>query len=333
MPKTRDELCKHAIHTFMSNSYDIEYNLVSLTKNKSIKLQCYDIKIPRQIKLYDVDEYSDNGVHCPARTVYRIQEFTEDILEIDTLFNNYFNPYILRTDTPSSHRYAPSHKSSLQITVISIDNEYLIAHIQALYCNNHHPYPIESTSIPETIVDEAITVSLEIEHEPTDYYIGSNISENMDDTLARWSHGMILKATQLEFDLCNARNAYCDTLQILSETKLDTKYQDKYNRLKMLYDDNCQVVALLENDNRHYKQRYNKIKTECTKLKSQHVAAERLSTIITQFYKNTNTQEDCPVCYDNIIAEKLVVPMCGHFICSTCSKLCNCCPICRLEYI
>jgi hypothetical protein len=39
--------------------------------------------------------------------------------------------------------------------------------------------------------------------------------------------------------------------------------------------------------------------------------------------------EDCPVCYEPISTDKLVIPDCCHYICSTCSDRCNICPICR----
>ena len=54
-----------------------------------------------------------------------------------------------------------------------------------------------------------------------------------------------------------------------------------------------------------------------------------LKTIIKNLYENANKQEDCPVCYECIAADKLTVPECGHFICSSCSVQCSRCPMCR----
>ena len=44
-------------------------------------------------------------------------------------------------------------------------------------------------------------------------------------------------------------------------------------------------------------------------------------------------QEDCPVCYEKIDTNGLVVPGCSHFICAGCNERCNKCPICREDYV
>jgi hypothetical protein len=44
-------------------------------------------------------------------------------------------------------------------------------------------------------------------------------------------------------------------------------------------------------------------------------------------------QEECPVCYEKIETNGLVVPGCCHYICSGCNEQCNKCPICREDYV
>jgi len=42
--------------------------------------------------------------------------------------------------------------------------------------------------------------------------------------------------------------------------------------------------------------------------------------------------EDCSVCLEGIVPEKLHVSNCAHFICMSCSSRCTKCPICREKY-
>ena len=45
-----------------------------------------------------------------------------------------------------------------------------------------------------------------------------------------------------------------------------------------------------------------------------------------------NPRQDCPVCYEEIEPEKLIVPLCSHIICDTCVRKCDSCPLCRDTY-
>lgn len=53
--------------------------------------------------------------------------------------------------------------------------------------------------------------------------------------------------------------------------------------------------------------------------------------IISTMYESCPNKQDCPTCWEQISCEKLVVPGCGHFICSDCKdKLAKPeCPMCR----
>jgi hypothetical protein len=52
-----------------------------------------------------------------------------------------------------------------------------------------------------------------------------------------------------------------------------------------------------------------------------------------EIYAASDKKEDCPVCWEPICAEALIVPGCCHSICSSCVERCTICPLCRDEYL
>lgn len=46
-----------------------------------------------------------------------------------------------------------------------------------------------------------------------------------------------------------------------------------------------------------------------------------------------DAQEECPVCYEKMCANDIIVPSCCHYICTTCNESCKKCPLCREEYV
>jgi len=89
----------------------------------------------------------------------------------------------------------------------------------------------------------------------------------------------------------------------------------------------------------HRKLRLQKTKTNDFIVKYNHELelresnVRRAHTAIREFYRNSEKREDCPVCYEPIPVEKLVVPGCCHYICTTCATNCTSCPICREVYV
>jgi len=59
---------------------------------------------------------------------------------------------------------------------------------------------------------------------------------------------------------------------------------------------------------------------------------KRMQTKFRTMYAAENKYEDCPVCYDAIVPEKLIIPNCFHYICVSCVVKCESCPMCRDEY-
>lgn len=61
---------------------------------------------------------------------------------------------------------------------------------------------------------------------------------------------------------------------------------------------------------------------------------EKMREKLASYYKDTNQQDDCPVCYETIDVSKLKIPACCHYICTSCADRCapQQCPLCRVEF-
>lgn len=49
-------------------------------------------------------------------------------------------------------------------------------------------------------------------------------------------------------------------------------------------------------------------------------------------YCKSDTKDECPVCYETIENDKLIIPRCAHYICNECHPRCDTCPVCRSSY-
>jgi hypothetical protein len=58
----------------------------------------------------------------------------------------------------------------------------------------------------------------------------------------------------------------------------------------------------------------------------------RMEKHIRGMFDSLKIEQDCPVCYEQITSETLVVPSCCHYICNACIPKCPSCPICRETY-
>ena len=59
---------------------------------------------------------------------------------------------------------------------------------------------------------------------------------------------------------------------------------------------------------------------------------KRMQHMLRKQYADTDTHIECPVCFDEICPDKLIIPSCCHSICLTCVAKCDTCPLCRDEY-
>ena len=268
MSKSRDALCKQSIDIFMSNNYEIQYNIRTLTENKSSSVHLYEIVMPRLVKLYEVDtSHTINGRSYPPGTVFNEQDlptpaaFTAD-------FNNYYEDYasyrrIVDRSVDETDEIVVIKIAYVEVTLVSIETDKLVASVVVKYAKQHKPYPIEQVQ--------------------------------------------------------------------------PINFENRYNNLKRLYEEQCSNITILENDNYHYKRRLRIANQELRSIKNASVNKYinvkqkflTLQHIIRTLYTKTNQSEECPVCYENILTENLIIPECGHFICSVCSNKCSGCPLCR----
>jgi hypothetical protein len=58
----------------------------------------------------------------------------------------------------------------------------------------------------------------------------------------------------------------------------------------------------------------------------------RMENHIRGMFKAYNIEHECPVCYEQLESDKLAVPSCCHYICTTCLPKCTSCPLCRENY-
>lgn len=59
---------------------------------------------------------------------------------------------------------------------------------------------------------------------------------------------------------------------------------------------------------------------------------KRMQAKFRSMYATCYKFEDCPVCYEIITPDKLIIPNCFHYICESCVVKCESCPLCRDEY-
>ena len=263
MSKSRDELCKQSINAFMTDNYDIEYNINTLTEKKSSSVHLYEIIMPRIVKLYDVDtHHTINGRTYPPGTVFHEQDLPT-LSAFNANFNNYYEDYALYKQYYKEGELVSDKISYIEVTLVSFETDKLVASVVVKYAKQHKPYPIEQMQ--------------------------------------------------------------------------PINFENRYNNLKRLYEDQCSNITIIENVNYHYKRRLRIAKQELNHIKNASVnkyinVKQKLLTlqhIIRTLYTKTNQQEECPVCYENIQVENLIIPECGHFICSICSNKCSSCPLCR----
>jgi hypothetical protein len=109
-------------------------------------------------------------------------------------------------------------------------------------------------------------------------------------------------------------------------------YLEMANReLEKNYNASNAVVSMQDKDIRRLKRRLNTIHVDSIlKLRE---TVHKMQAKIRESYKELNKAEECPVCYECIKSEELIVPGCCHNICDGCFDRCDSCPICREDYV
>lgn len=120
----------------------------------------------------------------------------------------------------------------------------------------------------------------------------------------------------------------------------NTVYEKKYavllcrfnnirNQLNNAYND----IDVLQDDLLLNERQIRKLKKVlCRETNNHELSEKNLINKLYDAYKKSDIKEDCPVCYDTIENEKLIIPRCAHYICNSCHSRCDECPICRTSY-
>lgn len=98
--------------------------------------------------------------------------------------------------------------------------------------------------------------------------------------------------------------------------KDNLEYRMEINELESLYDE-----LSFKYDSLKRKYTTTTKRLENNKSRTQHK--------IRDLYKTIDSLSNCPVCWEPIQSDKLIVPGCCHFICDDCDKKCSKCPLCR----
>ena len=59
---------------------------------------------------------------------------------------------------------------------------------------------------------------------------------------------------------------------------------------------------------------------------------KRMQQKFRTMYIESGNLENCPVCYEEMTPDKLIIPNCFHYICEICVMKCENCPLCRDKY-
>jgi len=120
----------------------------------------------------------------------------------------------------------------------------------------------------------------------------------------------------------------------------DSVYEKKYSvllcsfnhtrtKLNIAYND----IDELQDDLVYNERQLRKAKRVLYRETNNHTLCENnLINKLHSAYNISEIKEECPVCYDTIENEKLVIPRCAHYICDSCHPRCDECPICRISY-
>uniref|UniRef100_A0A6C0J0Q1 RING-type domain-containing protein n=1 Tax=viral metagenome TaxID=1070528 RepID=A0A6C0J0Q1_9ZZZZ len=73
-------------------------------------------------------------------------------------------------------------------------------------------------------------------------------------------------------------------------------------------------------------------KAKDTEMERNAIHYTRTQKLWREMYKKINEFQQCPVCYETIEPDALIVPNCTHMICDTCVRKCDNCPLCRDKY-
>lgn len=119
--------------------------------------------------------------------------------------------------------------------------------------------------------------------------------------------------------------------------EFEKKYLNLLNRFNKLDGQNTELLDNVDELNDELcisKRQTRNFKKRLFKEENLHIKYEKsLKNKLRDTYATLKDTEDCPVCYDPLDGDTLIIPSCAHYICKSCYERCNMCPICRDEYL
>jgi len=116
----------------------------------------------------------------------------------------------------------------------------------------------------------------------------------------------------------------------LTELEEKNKEIDRLTELVDEYEDN--MDDLTHNFSIVQKKLYKLNKENDKETTRNRINYQRTQKVWREMYTKLNDFQPCPVCYETIEPDTLIVPNCTHMICDTCVRKCDKCPLCRDNY-
>lgn len=181
----------------------------------------------------------------------------------------------------------------------------------------------------------------------TMFHTGENIVEILPTT-----HEFItyLKEFFASFELKNEHRTQklsyihfhtLETQEALSEIIFDViYYKDHLPFPRMLTETEKlrREINGLQGKIQRYERKNNRLIHKLTTMKNtmrkvQNRVQTKLIDMLTGINALDITDQTCPVCYESFTKETIQIPLCFHYICTSCKDRCTNCPLCREDYV
>jgi hypothetical protein len=102
---------------------------------------------------------------------------------------------------------------------------------------------------------------------------------------------------------------------------------------EIIRDKDKEINDLMETNNEIISYRKIERKNFMIRQKLYRQQIQKMEKKMRELYNQKEQKDECPVCYEVIKNENLVLSECCHFICGTCYEKCESCPMCREIYM
>lgn len=262
-----------------------------------------------------------------SRTYTRNDKFYHALSEFMYKYNNYLitlDDYHKMEDWTIKNK-TTSHNSNLHVYLLIIPTKFVSYTIDVPHKINgviHEPGPVykHNKYIFETIEQQfgfhfnAHHRTNSINHRISEaYVVMTEIKEKNDEVICKL-HVKYHNHYPLPFPVSEEMMSSKEQNQILKQNIRD--YQEEVQELERINDE-----LYVKYIRQQQKKTILMDRLDNNNSRTQHK--------IRELYKMVGSLSNCPVCWEPIDADKLVVPGCSHFICETCDKKCSQCPLCR----